>query len=276
MAIKMICIDLDGTLFGKNHCISDRTRQNIKKAYEKGIKVIITTGRIFINAAQVRESLGINCPIISSNGATIIAEDLKTEIFSGSFAKEQCLKLANLAKQYKVTVHFYTKDKVIANNFKGLILAWGYKHRNRHKQYKIKVGKSFGIRTLQKRISDYGNEFVKCVLYSRYEDRIEKMMQEVKKDDSFNICGAGKNSAEITLKNVSKGNAIKILAQRLKIDQKDIMAIGDNENDIQMLKYAGVGVAMGNAVNEVKEIADFITDTNINDGVAKAIEKYVL
>lgn len=276
MSIKMICVDLDGTLYGKRHCISNRTRQVIQKAQAKGIEVVITTGRIFVSAVQVRESLKINCPIISSNGGIIVAQDLKTEIYKGSFGREECLKIIELIQKYKVTAHFYTKDKIIANNLKGLLLALGYKYRNSHNKYKVKVSASFNSAMLTKRIDIYDNQIVKCVLYSRYKGRIKQIISEVKNSNFFKICGAGKNSAEVTSKDVSKGKAVEILMKQLKLNKGEVMAIGDNENDILMIQNAGIGIAMGNAIEKVKEIADYVTDTNINDGVAKAIEKYVL
>ena len=83
-------------------------------------------------------------------------------------------------------------------------------------------------------------------------------------------------SLEINYKDVSKGNAIKSLLDKYNIKEEELVCIGDNENDISMIKLAGLGIAMGNAISEVKNIADYITDTNKRDGVAKAIEKFIL
>lgn len=84
------------------------------------------------------------------------------------------------------------------------------------------------------------------------------------------------NMLDVMNKGVTKGNAIKNLAQSLGVKQEEIIAIGDNENDISMIKYAGLGVAMGNAEEKVKEVSNFITDTNDNHGVAKVIQQFML
>lgn len=97
--------------------------------------------------------------------------------------------------------------------------------------------------------------------------------EEFKKQEDLEVVSSGKINFEVMSKGTSKGIAVKKFCDILGIDSKEVICIGDNENDISMIKFAGLGIAMGNATDEVKSMADFVTDTNVNDGVAKALRK---
>lgn len=277
MSIKIICIDLDGTLFaGRNNIISQKSIQAIQEANRRGVEIIIATGRIYNNAVQVAEKIGTKSPIIAANGAVIMDRELKKEIYYGALSEKQCVKIMKLAKKHKIITHFYTTDRVISNNLSGYIGALIYKFTIRHSKYGIIVDRCIAYSTLVKRFKEYDNRITKCVIYSNDSKRIQAFRDEAHRDEELTICGSGRYSLEVNSKGVSKGKAVKILAKYLDVKRQDILCIGDNENDIFMIQYAGIGVAMGNAVPKLKEVADYITDTNFNDGVAKAIEKFVL
>ena len=92
----------------------------------------------------------------------------------------------------------------------------------------------------------------------------------------FEVVSSGEDNVEIMKKGSSKGEAVKILAQKLNIKREEIICIGDNENDISMIKFAGLGIAVANGIDELKRQANYVTDTNMNSGVAKAIHKFIL
>lgn len=249
MKIKMICIDLDGTLFNgkKIRRISKEDRETIYNAYKQGIKIIITTGRIFNNAANVSRSLKLRCPVIAANGSVVGDEDLNNLLYK-NISVDRCLRICDLIEKYNLTAHFYTKDRILPNNFKAFLIGKIYR---------------------------YKNDIVKCVVYSLNSSDIKKFKEELSKDGDLTICGDGKYSAEVTDYDVSKGEAVKFLSEYLKIDKSEVLCIGDNENDISMIKNSGAFVAMGNAVKIARKSADYVTDTNKNCGVAKAIKKFL-
>ena len=119
-------------------------------------------------------------------------------------------------------------------------------------------------------------EVDKSIVFTPLKSTMIKIKDEINKLNSVDCFESGDHSLEINYKDVSKGNAIKSLLDKYKIKEEELVCIGDNENDISMIKLAGLGIAMGNAISEVKNIADYITDTNKRDGVAKAIEKFIL
>ena len=167
MSIKIICIDLDGTLFaGRNNFISEESIQAIQEANKRGIEIVITTGRIYNNAVQVSEKIGVKSPVIAANGAVIMDRDLKKEIYYGALSKAQCTRLMELAKKHKVTTHFYTTDRVISNDLKGYVLSLIYKLKIRHSKYGIIVDRCISYNTLVRRFNEYENRIAKCVIYS--------------------------------------------------------------------------------------------------------------
>ncbi|MBD7910339.1 Cof-type HAD-IIB family hydrolase [Clostridium cibarium] len=277
MNIKMICIDLDGTLFtNKKKVITTNCRQAIKEAHEKGIEIVITTGRIYNNAVQISKSIGVNCPVIAANGAVIMDRGFKREIFCNKLDYKKCIDIMRMAKKHKVTVHFYTKDTIITNGLLGYIIGSIYVNFNKDKEYGINLDKCISYKKSIEKFRKYSEEIVKCVIYSKDRRRIISFKKEIEEKSDLAIFGSGEYSIELSSNGISKGKAVEILAEDLKIKREEIMCIGDNENDISMIKYAGIGVAMGNAVSKLKDVADYITDTNYNDGVAKAIKKFVL
>ena len=116
-------------------------------------------------------------------------------------------------------------------------------------------------------------KFVGISISSKKIDRVKEVLRKI---DNVEVVSSTKFNCEIMIKGSSKGEAVRIMAEKYKIKQEEVMCIGDNENDLSMLQYAGCAVAMGNGPKEVKEIADYITASNNNCGVAQAIEKFIL
>ena len=276
MSLKMICIDLDGTLFNGRRInrISKDDRKAVYDAYKRGVKVVVTTGRIFNNAAAVSKKLKLRCPVIAANGSVVGDEELNTLLYK-NISIDKCLKICELIEKYNLTAHFYTKDSILPNNLKGFILGKIYSYKNFSISFKVHIKKIYSNNSLRKKIYKYENDIVKCAIYSLNSSDIEKFKEELSEDIGVTVCADGKHSAEVTAYNVTKGEAVKFLSKYLKIDNSEVLCIGDNENDISMVKNCGVFVAMGNAVEILRKSADYITDTNKNCVVAKAIKKFL-
>lgn len=275
MSYKLICIDVDGTLFGEHKNISEENIKAISKAYNRGINVVITTGRIYINAAQISNRIKVDSPVIAANGGIIKEGRSGKTIYHAKFSYDDCVQLQKIIIKHNLIAHFYTSDKVISNGFIGNLAAQVYKYRNLDGKYKIRVDSCISNKTLTKRFREYENHLVKCVLYSTNINNIKEFKEEVIETTRFSVFGAGRYSVEVSPEGVSKGKSVEILSKYLNIDSSEVMCIGDNENDISMIKYAGLGVAMGNSIDELKALSDYITDTNLNNGVAKAIDKFI-
>jgi Cof subfamily protein (haloacid dehalogenase superfamily) len=128
----------------------------------------------------------------------------------------------------------------------------------------------------EKTFEEYKNEILKCICIDDDIEKIKRAKEELLKYDDLEVVSSNYNNFEVMCKGVSKGRAVEILAGYYNIKKEEIICIGDNENDLSMIKYAGLGVAMGNGEKYVKDSADYVTSTNNEDGVAKVIEKFIL
>ena len=275
MDYKMICIDMDGTLLNSKKKLSQGNKDALKRAYESGVHIIICTGRNSRSALYFSNEIGVKSAVIANNGALVLDEDEEVLIFKEALEKEQCKELIEVAKKFKAVPNFHSLGKIYLNSKFRKLLNDLFFNRKVPEKYKIKsiyLKEDAGWNSL----FESGKEvFGKCIFVENNRNKLKQIENELKKDESFEITYSGKYCLEINSRGVSKGRAVKILAEHHGIKQEEIICIGDNGNDISMIKYAGLGVAMKNGTEQVKEIADYITDTNDNDGVAKVVEKFI-
>lgn len=275
MEYKLVCIDMDGTLLNSKHKITEVTKEVLKKAHDLGVHIVISTGRVYVNAESYSNLIGVTSPVIASNGAFVKEKDRNEAIFKGYLSEELSLKLINIFYKYKVSPSFSTPEKIYTSNIFMTVFMFLLKLRGLIKEdYNAEFIKSQNQweEVLKK---EKGN-LIKCEVNSISEDKLKKVRKELENIDEIEIASSSKHNIEITCKGVSKGTAVKRLAEFYNIKEEEIIAIGDSENDLSMIEYAGLGIAMGNAIEKVKEKANFITDSNDNEGVAKAIKKFIL
>lgn len=274
MKYKLICIDMDGTLLGENHTVSNENKEALKKATELGVKVAITTGRLFTSAKAYSDLVGVEAPIISSNGAYIREKDKEEIIYQSLISKENLEKIYSIIKKYDFLTYFNTSDTVITEI--ELPETHGYKIMNKKlpedKRVKIELVKDF-----KEVFKQYEDKILKAICIDvNNSGNLEKLRRELEELNEFEIVSSWANNIEIMNKETSKGEGVEILSEILGVKREEVICIGDGENDLSMINYAGLGVAMGNASDYVKKQADYITDTNTNNGVAKVIDKFIL
>lgn len=277
MKYKMICIDMDGTLLNRRKRISDLSKSVIKKAHDKGVEIVVTTGRLYNNAAYFSHLLGVDSPVIAANGAIVIEQKTNEIIYECAIPKDDCLSLLKILDKYKVAFHFHTTDTIYCNNWFSRFGTELYMSKQKYNEHLHVHYHTIRREDEWKRIfEEKDGKMAKCIAFSFNRVKVKEVKEELEKLENIVYFGSGNHSIEINLKNVSKGNAVRALIERYNIKREDVICIGDNENDISMIEFAGLGIAMANGIDEVKNIADYVTDTNKNDGVAKAIEKFVL
>lgn len=273
MKYKLICMDMDGTLLNDKKEVSERCKIAISKAHELGVKVVIATGRIFVSAEYYGDIIGVKAPIIASNGAYVREKDSDRSIYEQGLGAENYQLIVELLKKHDIVPHFYTEDTIYTEKLIHSSLT--YKKANKtlpaNRQVKIEV-----VEDWNELFSNKKPRLIKSMAVGDNEEKMKIAKEEFIKLDKFQVVSSMKNSFEVMAKTTSKGNALKKLCDYYGIDRNEIISVGDNENDISMIKFAGLGVAMGNAEEAVKKIADYVTATNEEDGVAKVIEKYIL
>jgi Cof subfamily protein (haloacid dehalogenase superfamily) len=274
MAIKLIVTDLDGTFLNSNHVtIPQENIDAFKKAHEMGIKVAVASGRTKILTDYLMPQLPFLDYLITSNGA--ITYDLKTgEVVCQTLIdNEKSIEIFNTLKNYDLIYEIYYNGDCFMNeeSYKGFTPENVAPHI-----YKLLSNFIKEVPDLQSLIGDKGIEKLNILtLTPEQRIEIENKISDVAFASSFPVTAGKNGNLEMTDINATKGFAVKGLADSLGITQNEIMCFGDGENDCSMLQFADFSFAMENGNEYAKKSAKFVTDTNDNGGVAKAIKQYV-
>ncbi len=277
MGYKMICIDMDGTLLNSRKKISEYNKKIIKAVHDKGIEIVVTTGRLYNNAAYFSKLLGVDSPVIAANGAIVMDQKTNEVIYEQEIPKNVCLEMLEVLIRNKISFHFNTMGTIYCSDLFTQMATKVYMKKQLHfEELKIKYKVIKGIENWKKVFDIEQGKIAKCIAASPKKEKVAKLRSELDNLGTVTSFASGEHSIEVNYNCVSKANAIKVLINKYGITKDELMCIGDNENDISMLEYAGLGIAMGNASAKVKSVANYISDTNNKDGVAKAIEKFIL
>lgn len=272
--VKLIAIDLDGTLLNSRKKISEANIHAIQEAQGRGLKVIICTGRIFAGAMTFARELGLsNGPMIGCNGALIKELETGEMLYSQALDMEDCLEVVRSCHEEDLYFHLYVKDTLFSEKLQ--MAALSYLERNRDLPEDLRMDIRI-VEDVEKILVESGTAPTKFVVISEDTQKLAKVRQKVGRLDNVNIVSSDADNFEVIHRDVSKGRALKYIAELLGISMRETMAIGDNENDISMFEAAGLSVAMGNAIDTIKGMAHHVTDSNDEDGVAKAIRRYAL
>ncbi|MEC1686866.1 Cof-type HAD-IIB family hydrolase [Bacillus mojavensis] len=240
--IKLIAIDMDGTLLNDEQLISDENRKAIREAEDKGVYVVISTGRTLMTCRELAESLELSSFLITANGSEIW--DSNFNLVERKLLHTDHIKMMwNLRNKHNTNFWASTVNKVWRGEF-------------------------------PENITDH--EWLKFGFDIEDDDIRNEVLAELRKNKELEITNSSPTNIEVNALGINKAAALAKVSEKLGFTMEHVMAMGDSLNDIAMIKEAGLGVAMGNAQDIVKETADWITDTNIEDGVAKAIRHWVL
>ncbi len=287
---KFIAIDIDGTLLNSAGELTKHTSDVIKEATKRGVKIVLTSGRVTDSVKGIAEQINADKHIICDNGATIVnLEDGKT-IYAKYIEKETIIKLVDFCINNNVYYMVFTNKEIIVKDLQHMAFAF-YKQRHHLKDEATGVSqiKFAGIDYIKK-VTD---PFTRIVICDQDRAIYNSIINVLKNFDDIALLAAPHISnkivddgdkkvvlsysyAEILAKDTNKWTAIEELIGKLKIKRSEVMAIGDNFNDIEMIKNAGLGIAMNNGSPVAKEVATVIAPSNNEDGVAKVIERYVL
>lgn len=270
---KMIVMDMDYTLLNKNKEVTDRNREALKKAMDMRIHVAVATGRIYTSARVYAKLIGINTPIIASNGAIIREEITNKTIYQSSLPDDMIREMIRLSHREGVYCHLYTMKTVYTEKIINISERYAQWNERLKADERIEIQVKPDLEEVI--VNEQGN-VLKAVVVDDDEKKLLKIRNEILSTGKVSVSQSLKDNIEVMNYSVSKGNAVKILSEIYGVKREEIISIGDNENDISMIDYAGLGVAMANAEDCLKCRADYITDSCEEDGVAKVIEKFIL
>ncbi|KIL09593.1 haloacid dehalogenase [Clostridium botulinum] len=279
--IKLIASDMDGTLLNNNHDIDVETVEAIRKAEEAGIIFTISTGREYDSVKGILDKHNIRCQCILSNGAEYRDEEgniLEVININEEYAKQ----IIKILDENKLPARIFTDKGVFTTStreeaLQEVVFRTLTFNPNLTEDEAKKMAEKEGFFTSLKYIDDVekffedGIEVRKFVAFHKDVELIDKIKKTVGKLEGLAISSSFDDNIEITDLNAQKGIILEQVAKKMAIDIKEVMILGDSFNDYSMFEIFEESVAMKNAIPEVKEIAKYITDSNGNLGVAKAI-----
>lgn len=271
MEYKLIVTDMDGTLLNSKGQVSKENISALKEIQAKGIHVAIATGRIYTTAKVYAKLLGIVTPIICCNGAMVKNLKNDKEIYINPMSKEDCLKVIDICREHNLYFHFYSDDTIYGERLEHKMLYFSEWGETLAEEDRIKIELVKDSKEVIKRETIY-----KFGIQDDDLEKIDKIAEILNSTLDVEAHKSLSNMLDIMNKGVTKGKAVQNLAKSLGVKQEEIIAIGDNENDLSMITYAGLGVAMGNAEDKVKKASNYITYTNDNHGVAEVVKKFML
>lgn len=260
---KAVFLDLDGTLLDDEKNISEENKKAIEYVRSKGALVCVCTGRQMDISKKFKEMAGASRYIIYSNGTGIYDCDKNENLFFASIPRAICLELYKLVEKNNIFIRLDTKYGRYINDASYLL--------NTEIVLEDKESEKFFIDNdvLQITIGCKEEKFL-----DKISDCVKRISNDIKIENKFkndNVNGKLLWSINIINVSASKGNAIQGLCKYLKIDTNDVIAIGDDMNDISMIKNVGLGIAMGNSIPSLKDYAKEVTKSNIENGVAEVL-----
>ncbi len=272
--IKMIGLDLDGTLLNSDKVLTEHTKKILRKAIDQGVVVLPATGRPLSGLPkEVLEFPGIRYAL-TANGARVIDMYEDRVMYENLVPYETAEKLLDIMGKYDTILEVY---------YDGVGFS-GESMLNRVDEFFKSPAMAHYVKSTRRPVPDVRAMFTAGkrpsdkvqAIFLNDEDKLKAWKEIEETIPDIEITGALDNNIEVNAAGVSKGKTLVNLGKLLGIKREEIMACGDGANDTDMIREAGLGVAMANAVESVKEAADVMTDSNDEEGVAKAIEKYVL
>lgn len=269
--IKLIALDLDRTTLRSDGHISDVNKCAIEAAINKGIHVCIASGRAFDTLPrEVLDISGIEYAI-TSNGAAVYKIEGK-ECLNSYILKESSVdNIMNMSRDYPVTYEAFIRGKAYASK-EYIMNPMKYGATAKSIEY-VRTTRTL-IEDMQEFINEHKYELDSIDIVLDDDELKSSIIQKLyDMDTDIYITSSIKQLIEISYKDAGKKSGVKFLSELLGIDRSQVAAFGDADNDKDMLEYAGVGVAMGNAADSLKKIADFVTLTNDDDGLAYALKE---
>lgn len=282
--MKLIAVDLDGTLIKKDRSISAENVKAIKAAQEKGDIVAVCSGRSLQDTEDILKLAGLDCPMMVGNGAWTYqdGENIDQLVMPEGITEELLPELENEEWYYEI----YTNQ--------GVMLLEGGKERLRAEVRKVQeeneeVTKAWSEEEMSIQYAQHGTGYIKdyrdvdpatAEIYKIFvlsfdRKRLKKLRDRLNPRKDISLTSSGITKLEIAHPSVSKGYALRRMAEEMGVPLENTAAVGDNLNDLPMFEIAGTSIAMGNAVEEVIAAGDYVTKSYMEDGVAYALKNYL-
>ena len=271
--IRMIGVDLDGTLLNSEKQLTAYTREVLKKAIEQEVAVVVATGRPFSGVPDELKHFPVMRYALTANGARILDMQKQKVVYKNLLSGEIAEKVIDILKRHHA-IHEFFVDGVGYMNEDGLKNVYAYFEDPHMAEYLQST--RITVKDVKEKLQAMKCEVDKLQGIFRNQKDKQEALEELNTLSGIVVTAAMDNNLEINKEGTNKGLGLLQLGKSLGISREEIMACGDGGNDVEMLKEVGFAIAMANAYDTVKTAADFVTVSNDEDGVAKAIERFVL
>jgi Cof subfamily protein (haloacid dehalogenase superfamily) len=286
---KILAVDMDGTLLNSEKQITDYNLKAIEKLKTAGIKFVICSGRVPVGLRHYMNKVSKGQPVICSNGGLVLDEDNEHVIYSKTMTYNDALSVIDFLRENgDPYYHFYHSGIMCTEKFE-LAAADYYKFcKNVPKEEKLEIrilpDSKVYLEQLKEQLKANPSkdidwqlklDFRKFVVVNNNLDALDAMQEKLKKYNNLEVTKSERNNLEIMSAGINKGLGLEILAKHYGYSLEECVAVGNDENDLSMIRAAGLGVAMKNSADKIKNSADYITEKdNNNDGIAEVIEKF--
>lgn len=269
MAYELVALDIDGTLLNREGELTKRTEEVIRALQEQGVKVLLATGRRYPSALNIARRLGIELPIISHNGAVVFHVQEQKILYHRTLPQGPLVDLISEDQNSDIDYYLDCGDRILLTRQPRQ--EWGIQYIQ---NTRVEVEEI----TLQEMDGRAIHRLVVTGERTLVQSYLEKARQRMKKFHHILFTGQYYDLSflELLEEGTSKGKALEYLARQWGIGRDKILAAGDEMNDLEMIVWAGRGLAMGNGVQALKEAADEVCGSNCQDGLAQALERLIL
>lgn len=287
---KLVAIDLDGTLLNSYGEVSKENKRAIGEAIQKGSQIVLASGRMPSSVKNIALELGANQYIICGNGTMVYDIQKEEVIYNAFMSKEKALEIIKICEENSIYYNIYTKNNVLAKSLNYNILFYNNENSKKPLEKRTNINIVEDIVKYIKETPDL--EILKITVCDSNQiifSSIIRTLKMVADVDVLEIEHMSRKSikhgteevaieyyyTEVSNKNANKWTAIEFLMQKLNIQREEVMAIGDNANDKEMVEQAGLGVAMGKSMLAANQIGDVVVKDNNSSGVAEAIDRFI-
>ena len=284
---KLVAIDLDGTMLNKYGIITKKTKEVIKCAQNNGIEIIIASGRAITSVKRFSKEINSNKYFISGNGAITYDITNNKILYENLLDKQKALKIIKICEENSIYYNVYTENGIIAKNLNYNTLYYYKDNLTKPDENRTHINI---VEDVYNYINDKDEKILKIMICDEHKSVFNSIVRKLKELSEIEVLEVSHMSrklikqgteeialeyfyTEVSAKDVDKWNALEKLIELMNISKEEVITIGDNANDLKMIKNAGLGIAMGESAPYVKQSADMITLTNEEDGVAYALKK---
>ena len=283
MSIKLIASDLDGTIIDKNNNISQKNFEAVDKIHSNNIDFAVCTGKSYSVSKKICDQFNATYGIFG-NGTQIVNLKTGKELMKKTLSKNDLLFIITLAKRYNFHIHIYTTNEIISEKLEYMDLRnFILKNKNANDNLNFNIVPNILDYVEKSNINAFSivvttendtlKDFKKLLSINK---NIESVFINKRGKYRDNIINKDYEYLNISPTNVNKNEALTFLANFLNISKNDILAIGDNINDLEMVREAGVGVAVNDAYDDLKQVAKYVTTSTVSEGAfSEAISKFI-